>query len=131
MSREMTRQQVMNWRDGWSSSDRALIESSLDLLPEADYYKPTSAQYIGARVGGRVAVYIAAGYLYWPKGRWAVDLDPQLVPGGLKTDDEGHKWFPLSTFRTRAGAKERFEELSAPCPDCFLVPSVSGECGCD
>lgn len=131
MSRPLTRQQVTNWRDNWSLRDLELIEHALDLLPERDYYEPTSAQYVGARVTGRVAVYVAPGYLYWPKGRWAVNLDPRLVPGGLYRDDDGNSSFGLSTFSDRGATESRFEELTAPCPVCFLAPSVSGACGCD
>ena len=131
MTRSLTRQQVLRWRENWSFSDLDLIEHALDLLPEQDYYEPSAAQYVGARVAGRVAVYIAPGYVYWPKATWCTDLDTRLVPAGLKSDASGDSWYALSTFMKREESARRFEELSAPCPNCFQVPSVAGACGCD
>jgi len=130
MSRPLTRQQLTRWRENWSFADVELIAHALDLLPEQDYYEPPSAAYVAARVGGLIAVYIAPGYLFWPKGKWSVDLDPRLIPGGLTPEDNGAS-YALSTFVEREDSKPAFEELTAPCPVCFLVPSVSGTCGCD
>ncbi len=130
MSRPLTRQQLTSWRENWSFADLELIQHALDLLPERDYYEPTSAAYVAARVGGRVAVYIAPGYLWWPNGTWSVDLDPRLIPRGLWRDDSGNG-YGLSTFVERGASKPALAELTAPCPVCFLVPSVSGACGCD
>lgn len=130
MSRALTRQQILNWRDGWSFSDRALVEHALDLLPEGDYYEPVSKSYAAARVAGRVAVYIAPGYLYWPRGQWSVDVDPHRVPQGISTDEQD-TWYALSTFQQRGTSRPSFEELKAPCPACFMIPSVSGACDCD
>lgn len=131
MTRPLTRQQVLNWRENWSFTDRELIKHSLDLLPEQDYYEPNAAQYVGARVVERVAVYILPGYLYWPKATWSADLDAILIPAGLKVDDNGDTWYTLSTFVNRGESAHRFDALTAPCPKCFMVPSVSGACGCD
>ncbi len=131
MTRPLTRQQVLNWRENWSFSDRKLIEHALGLLPEQDYYQPSAAQYAGARVAGRVAIYIAPGYLYWPKATWSTDLDTKLIPAGLKSDASGDTWYTLSTFVKHEESSRRFEELTAPCPYCFIVPSVSGACDCD
>jgi hypothetical protein len=132
MSRALTRQQLMAWRENWNVTDRVLIEHAIDLLPERDYYEPTSAQYVGARVAGRVALYVAPGYIYWPKPTWSADIDPALIPGGLCGGEEQEgRWYELSTFQQRGSSEPRFEELNAPCPGCFLVPSVSGACGCD
>ncbi len=77
MGRALTRQQLMGWRENWSVTDREFIEHALDLLPERDYYEPTSAQYAGARVGGRVALYIAHRYIYGVRG----DGQPTLTRG--------------------------------------------------
>lgn len=129
MTRPLTRQQVLTWRENWSFTDRALIDHALDLLPEHDYYEPSAAQYVAARVAGRVAVYVAPGYLYWPKATWCIDLDARLIPAGLESDDSG-SWYALSIFMKRGESASRFEELSTPCPTCFMVPSVSGDCDC-
>ena len=120
----------MSWNDKWSFSDRELIEHALDVLPEQDYYVPSSAAYAAARVAGRVAVYIAPGYLWWPGGTWTTNLDPRLIPGGLQPDGSGLS-YALSTFMQRDASKPSLAELTEPCPACFLVPSVTGACGCD
>ncbi|HYP46810.1 MAG TPA: hypothetical protein VEQ66_16620 [Propionibacteriaceae bacterium] len=132
MSRELARQQLMAWRENWSVADRDLIEQALNQLDEADYYEPNSRQYAAARVGGRVALYIAPGYLYWTSSKWAEGLATQMIPGGLGggEQDKG-RWYALSTFQERGSSQPGFEELRAPCPVCFLVPSVSGACSCD
>jgi hypothetical protein len=132
MSRPLVRQQVMTWRESWSIADRELIEHALNQLGEADYYEPNSPQYVGARVGGRVALYIAPGYLYWTSPKWAEGLDVKMIPGGLLSGDQDKgRWYALSTFQERGSSKPSFDELRAPCPVCFLVPSISGACNCD
>jgi len=131
MTRPLTRHKVLTWREKWSLPDRELIDHALDLLPEQDYYEPSAAQYVGARVAGRVAVYVAPGYLYWPNGTWCSGLDIRLTPKGLQSGDSSDTWYELSTFRQRGESTQSFVELTAPCPDCFMVPSVSGSCDCD
>lgn len=132
MSRDLTRRQVMEWRSAWSHADQRALEHALDHLAETDYYEPGSKQYVGARVGGRVALYIAPGYLYWTRPGWTDVLDTSLYAGGLLDADDGRAlWSPLSTFRQHERSGPSLEELAAPCLDCFQVPSVSGACGCD
>lgn len=134
MSRSLSRAEVLGWRDNWSHEDKQLIEHALDLLGEKDYYEPNTKQYVGARVGGRLALYVAPGYIYWPSPAWTEQLDPQMIPRGLAGGGENkERWYVLSTFRSRGSSspKPTFEELKAPCGECFLVPSVTGTCGCD
>jgi hypothetical protein len=132
MNRPLTRQQLLAWRENWSVADRELIEHALDVLGAVDYYEPTSKQYVGARVGGRVALYVAPGYLYWTSPNWAEGLEARMTPGGLGGgEQETGRWYRLSTFQQRGSSTPSFEELSAPCPVCHLVPSVTGTCGCD
>lgn len=132
MRRVLTRQQVLDWRENWSYSDRELIEHSLEALGEADYYTPPSQQYLCARVGGRVALNIAPGYLYWRSATFADLVDESRFPGGLGGGPEHTgRWYALSTFRQRDEATPNFEEFDEPCPECWMVPSLSGECSCD
>lgn len=132
-SRVLTRQQVLEWRENWSSSDRALINSALDALPDRDYYQPPSGQYVAARANGRVVLQISPGVMYWTSPQWAQDVDPALVPEGLGGDRSNTgRWYHLSTYHPGPGRDQGgLEVFTAACPVCFLKPSLSGACGCD
>lgn len=130
MSRALTRQQALGWREAWSHSDKELIAYVLDTLGEADYYEPPSQTYVGARVEGRAAVYVNPGYLEFPTPSAVERVDPSRFPGGIRGDDSGY-WYALSTFQHRGESTPAVEELTEPCPECWTVPSVSGECACD
>lgn len=132
MSRALTREQVLAWRETWSHSDLEKIAHALDVLGEADFYEPPSRQYLGARVAGRVALNIAPGYLYWRSTRFSDLIDVSKFHRGLSGDEaHGVRWYALSTFQRRDDATPSFHELRAPCPTCWMEPSVNGECGCD
>ncbi|KQY46723.1 hypothetical protein [Cellulomonas sp. Root137] len=133
MSRSLTRQELLVWRENWSYTDKEQIEAALDVLGEADYYEPTSKGYVGARVAGRVALYVAPGYIYWNSPTWTESLDAHLFAGGFDTGEQDTgTWYCLSTFRARDGSSgPGFDELRAPCPRCFTVPSLTGACYCD
>lgn len=133
MSRVLTRSQVLAWRENWNIADRELIEYCLDVVGAAEYYEPNSKTYVGARVAGGVAFYVMPGYLYWASPRWTEGLDLEMFPGGLGSNEtDPGRWYGLSTFQHRGSPSTLpLDELRAPCPACFLVPSVSGSCGCD
>lgn len=130
MSRALTRTQVLAWRVSWSHSDKELIAYVLDSLEEADYYETTTNGYVGARVAGKVAVYVLPGYLEWPSRRAAERVDATRFPGGIQSDGTTY-WYALSSFRHRGESMPTFEESSEPCSTCWIVPSVTGACGCD
>ncbi|QWC84569.1 hypothetical protein KLP28_13480 [Nocardioidaceae bacterium] len=128
MSRSLTRQQVLSWRDTWSRTDKAMVEAAVGALPATTaFYETTS--YAAARVDGRVAVYISPGYLSWSGGQWSAELDPALF-GALDVED-GWAWKPLSTFRPHQGSKPSIEEFDEPWAGCFTVPARNGTCSCD
>ena len=84
-------------------------------------------------VGGRVALQIAPGVLYWTSPKWTERLDLRMFPGGLGGGEEDKgRWYHLSTYMKPGPSGPSIEEeMRAPCPFCFLVPSVTGACGCD
>lgn len=132
MGRTLSRHEVLRWRDNWSGADKVAIEHALSLLPEADYTEPNSKGYVGARVGGRIALYVCPGYLFWTSPRWIEERDPVAMPGGIGADEKNGRWYELSTFGNRGDRiRQTFVELEAPCPRCFMVPTVTGACHCD
>lgn len=131
MGRPVDRSQVLLWREGWSFTDKLKIEHALDVLPEVDYYVPNSEAYVGARVDGRMATCIAPGYIWWPQEIWIDALDRSLI-GEIEGNASDGWWHCLSTFRHRStGERALLEELRAPCPRCFTVPTVTDACFCD
>lgn len=75
-------------------------------------------------------MYVMPGYLTWPSSSAVERVDASKFPGGIRRDGRDH-WFLLSTFHQRGEAMPNFKELTEPCPRCWMVPSVSGECDCD
>ncbi|RZS60644.1 hypothetical protein [Xylanimonas ulmi] len=130
MARTLSRSQVLAWSDRWSFTDRQLIEAAIDALSESDFYEPNSAGYIGARVDGRVAMYIAPGYIFWNAAQWLDAIDPALLTGEIVTDGNG-RFYALSNFQDRSSGTPDLAEIRAPCPNCFTVPSETGACFCD
>ena len=130
MARTLSRSQVVAWSDRWSFTDRQLIDAALDALGESDYYEPNSAGYVGARVNGRVAMYLAPGYLYWNAAQWVDAVDAALLPGGVEVDGNG-RFYALSSFQNRTRGTPDLAEIREPCPNCFTVPAVTGACFCD
>jgi hypothetical protein len=133
MSRKLAREQLLGWREKWSFTDKEIISHALDVLGETDYYEPRHKQHVCARAGRRVALVISPGGLYWTSPKWTEGLDLGMFPGGLGGGAE-HKgrWYKLSTYVRPGPAQPSFEDqLRAPCPICFMIPSVAGECHCD
>lgn len=130
MTRTLTRQQVLSWRETWSYTDKELIAHALDVLDDVDYYVVASETYVVARMDGRVAVEIAPGYLYWRAARFVSLVDEAKFPGGIRGDAASGWWYTLSTFQPRAGSTPTFEELRDTCPVCWAELPVTGECNC-
>ena len=97
--RDLTKLQVVDWNENWSFTDRQFIEHALSRLPDEATIRAHDGCIV-AKVGRRAFV-VHPGFVYWPKGTWAKDVDGTLIPGGLLVGSEGDGtlWARLSTLR--------------------------------
>lgn len=128
--RTLTDRQVLDWRENWSFTDRNFIQHATSVLPEHGWHEPGSGGYIAATVEGRIALYVCPGYLWWPKGTWAGEVDGSLIPGGLLVGGEGDgtMWARFSTMGRTSKPKLGRDFDYGVCPECWLKLPATGIC---
>lgn len=126
--RMLTIEQAARWRSSWSSSDRRLIGYVLNSLPQPEVYD--RGHEVTAEVGAKRAFVIRPGFVYWPRGEWATNIPPELLPAGLLEGQErdGTRWTTLSTYEQphRTGAIP--EKPVAICGRCNEQLPATGIC---
>lgn len=111
-------ERALEWRPGWSQSDRARIQVQFDRLNVLRCYEPPSKGYVGCEnAAGRKVMFIAPGYVHFPH---------DLAPEGLCEPD----WpgFTLSTFRERSPTANFDVDDSKYCPIHGYQLPLTGRC---
>lgn len=105
-ARELTREQVIAWREAWSGADRRLIEEHLDRVGARTFDLRPSGGVVRCRDGqGRPVMYIAPGY---------VEFAPGSEPDHIA---KGHwRGVGLSIFKPWSGSAAKPEGTDRYCP---------------
>jgi hypothetical protein len=116
--RVLTRQQVRNWNENWSYTDREIIDLHLNRLAPVSFYEPPSGGYVGCvDVHGQVVMTLHAGYLKFKRNLAPEDRPEPDWPG-----------LTFSTFRPHAGPTPQLEEGHQVCTTHNTALPLTGIC---
>ena len=124
--RSLTRNEVLEWRSGWSNSDRLMIAGAMDAVPDVEFILVETESHIGAWTAAGQAFRVSPGYLLFPGRKRSSSMPPNLFPDMLE-DAQGH-FHLLSTFDPWTPGPRQLAE--AQCPGCFVMLPASGICDC-
>ena len=124
--RQLTRDQVLNWRESWSLGDRERISAALDALEGGVYKAPPSGGYLAVWVSNQIVFTINPGYISWRRGPYTRDLPAELFPDMSSNDT--HEWHELSTFRYDGGGPANTEPDEKVCPIHGMALPKTGIC---
>ncbi|MCE0539344.1 hypothetical protein LWF15_27985 [Kineosporia rhizophila] len=124
--RQLTRDQVLSWRESWSQADRDRIAAALDAIDGGAYLAPPSGGYLGAWVNHQMVFTINPGYVAWRLGPYTKELPSELFPSMYA--NETHEWHELSTFRYYGGGVKNIEAEEKVCPIHGMTLPKTGIC---
>jgi hypothetical protein len=116
--RQLTREQVMSWRENWSWDDRRVIGEHLDRLQARTFSVPPSAGYVRCYNAVRkLVMYIGPGWVEFTRGH-----EPETIQPGM------WRGFALSTFRPHSGSRAKPEAGESFCMVHGLPVRTAGLC---
>ena len=123
---EMTRQQVLSWRQNWSFTDQQTIEYHIDRIGITTFYRTEVDDHIRCLqtpldTPGKIAMSIGPGW-----------IDLRKYPNPNKEGKPSEEWATLSTFRKRHESNPLQNNDDQVCPRCFITLPATGMCdNCD